>query len=187
MDGRLHRARRHRALNTFRLHSFLSTEGDRWREPADWLAAINRFLHGALPRGQFATMLCAVIDFDERSLKVASAAAPLPIVVGRGGGARLLDVGGLPLGIDPRAACDTLQTPFGPGSMLLAFSDALIETPSPDAPCLTLPALAALAARHVAEGPASLVGAILTNLSAAAHGLGDDLTITALLHTEYAP
>ena len=52
------------ALNTFRLHSFITSGSADAEDPADWLVQLNIFLCGALQVGQFATMFVADIDFQ---------------------------------------------------------------------------------------------------------------------------
>jgi phosphoserine phosphatase RsbU/P len=119
------------AMNTFRLHSFITREIDRFDNPQLWLSKINRFLCEVLPVGQYATMFCGIVNFQSGVLEYAAASAPPPVVRSAGvdQSFRLIDSSGFPLGITPDATYQTHTVPFGPGSNLLIYSDALIETP----------------------------------------------------------
>lgn len=121
------------ALNTFRLHTFMISCRQQTDSPAAWLAQINTFLCSSLPTGQFATMFCAIIDFEVGELTYASAGAPPQLLSNaiEDGSFRLVDGTGFPLGIFEGATFDDCVNAFPRGSGLLLYSDALIETPDP--------------------------------------------------------
>ncbi len=175
------------ALNTFRLHTFLRTSAAPADRPADWLRLVNGFLCDVLPMGQFATMLCALIDFDHNTLTLASAAAPPPIV-GNGSAFGVVDIGGLPLGISRDAQFDQLMMPFGPGSTLFAYSDALIETPTPDIPIYKPESVAEYLQTHSGEPLKKWHAGLIDQLRMISPaGLSDDLTLISLAHEEIMP
>jgi serine phosphatase RsbU (regulator of sigma subunit) len=76
--------------------------------------------------GAFATVLCAVFDGGERTITVANAGHPAPLLV-NGAGARFLDTAvGLPIGI-ARSTYEERVEPAGDHGTLLAFTDGLYE------------------------------------------------------------
>ena len=172
------------ALNTFRLNTFLRTSlKDDRRAPSAWLTTVNEFLCEVLPLGQFATMLCCDIDVGNGKIVLASAGAPLP-VVRRNGVSEVVQLSGMPLGISDLASYEDLEMPFEPGSSLFAYSDALIETPSADAPLFDIGRLAgeidALSDRPLQGRPTSLLDKLRHS---APQGLDDDLTLIFVEHT----
>jgi sigma-B regulation protein RsbU (phosphoserine phosphatase) len=174
------------ALNTFRLHSFMSRELDLIEEPDEWLAQINGFLCGVLPVGQYATMFCGVVDFASGVLQYAAASAPAPIVLSAGIDQHfhLIDGCGFPLGITREATYDRHTVPFGPGSQLFIYSDALIETPDLVDSIFSAESLCAfIDARAHDMSPVDIQGAVLAALHAGApERPSDDLTVVALKH-----
>jgi phosphoserine phosphatase RsbU/P len=118
------------ALNTFRLHALIHEHTALYRDPAGFLAMLNDRLKAVLPPGQFATFLYAVIDSSADRIRFASAGAPPPVIMsGPDGPAVLAEVSGLPLGVVRGAEYQLHVRPFGPGAMLLLFSDGLSEFP----------------------------------------------------------
>jgi len=175
------------AVNTFRLHTFLATGGAPAARPGDWLGEVNEFLCGVLPVGQFATMLCAVVDFKRERLTLASAAAPPPIL-SDGEHYEALNIAGLPLGVARNAEYETLFLPFARGATLFAYSDALTETPNPEEPVLPLAALVSHLQACRNETLGEIQAGLIARLTAAMPGgLADDLTLIALHHVGGAP
>lgn len=177
------------ALNTFRLHSFVLSKSNFTDEAATWLVGLNRFLCDVLPIGQFATMFCGIVDFEQCTLTYASAGAPGPIVRsgGSGAGFQVNEGTGFPLGMNVDATYHDRIVPFGPGSTLFLYSDALIEAPSMHSPVFTANKLCAfLDTVWRTQGgitPLLLQGAVLKQLRASAPAkIHDDLTIVALCH-----
>jgi sigma-B regulation protein RsbU (phosphoserine phosphatase) len=174
------------ALNTARLHSFISRERASMDDPAAWLAKINRFLCEALPVGQFATMFCGVIDVCDNVLRYAAASSPPPVAFSGNENRRFrpIDGSGYLLGVTWEADYENQTIAFGPDSTLLLYSDALIETPNLLHPVFTSEQLCTfLDARARDLPPADVIRTILRALNSAAPGRPpDDLTIVALKH-----
>ncbi|MCA0400620.1 MAG: fused response regulator/phosphatase [Proteobacteria bacterium] len=120
------------ALNTFRFQALIRSERQNTRQLSEAMAALNEQLTTLLPVGQFATVLGLRILFDENCIEVVSAAAP-PLVLrsGRTGYFQAIEAPGLPVGFVRGATYSLARYPFPPGSALLAYSDALVETPFP--------------------------------------------------------
>lgn len=118
------------ALNTFRLHALIHEHTALHGDPARFLAMLNEKLVAVLSAGQFATFLYIVVDSSADRIRFVSAGAPPPIVMpGLDGAAVLAEASGLPLGVIRGAGYQLHDRPFGPGSMLLLYSDGLSEFP----------------------------------------------------------
>jgi phosphoserine phosphatase RsbU/P len=118
------------ALNTFRLHTLIHEHKALHHDPAGLLAILNERLAAVLSPGQFATCLYVVVDSAADRLSMASAGAPPAIVThGIDGSTVLVEASGLPLGVVGGAEYQLHHVPFGPGSMVLLFSDGLSEFP----------------------------------------------------------
>ncbi len=172
------------ALNTFRFHSFLRNEPLDSLPEADAMACLNSFLKDVLPVGQFATFLSCRINFREGWIEICSASGPPPMLrSGSDGEFEPLASDGLPLGILIESDYCARRYPFPPGSMLILYSDALIETPLPpdavfttDSLCRHLNRLAPDASSHSIMR--DLLASLMPNLPE------DDLTVLVIKHKE---
>jgi sigma-B regulation protein RsbU (phosphoserine phosphatase) len=117
------------ALNTVRLHTLITQMNKHIGAPSAFLQKINTQLYDLLPRGQFATFFCGIIDIERQTLTYAGAGSPPPFLCSRGK-ITCLDTRGLPLGIKPRPSYEDHTISFLPDDSLLLFSDAFIETPN---------------------------------------------------------
>ncbi|PPQ26233.1 SpoIIE family protein phosphatase [Rhodopila globiformis] len=116
------------ALNTFRLHTLMHELRSLSLDPAHLLVELNARLVALLPIGNFATMFYGVIDPDRDAITYACAGSPAPIIrSGSGCCWSLLDSSGLPLGVTPDANYENRAARFGPGGVLLLYSDLLTE------------------------------------------------------------
>jgi len=174
------------ALNTFRLHAFITGRSGLVDDAAAWLGQLNRFLCDVLPVGHFATMFCAVVDFSAGILQYAAAAAPSNLVLSAGthAGFQPIDGTGFPLGVAAEALYQNNILPFGPGSTLFLYSDALVETPDPASAAFTSKKLREfLDARQSETRPAAIKAAVVEEFySRCAAKPVDDLTIVVLTH-----
>jgi sigma-B regulation protein RsbU (phosphoserine phosphatase) len=173
------------ALNTVRLHSFIQSTPDKTPVPSILLAELNRFLCEVLPTGQFATMFCALIDFESRIIDYSSAAAPPQLLRGAAGQRfEVIEVAGFPLGVTRDATYENRVAPFSPGGMLVLFSDALIETPPPPESAFTPLTLCDFANSLPPDiRPRQLCDRLLKELfERASEKPSDDLTLIAVQH-----
>ena len=116
------------ALNVFRLHTLISELDERIADPAATLAQLNRVLFNLLPRGQYATMVLAIIDPEAGSLTWSAAGSPPPFLFDGEGDASPLDSRGRPLGISPSAQYVNRVAAFPSGSSLFLYSDVMSES-----------------------------------------------------------
>ena len=162
------------SINTFRLHLLIARQ--QAQEPAEMLTRLNADLLPILPRGQYATMMVAVIDAAEDTLTFATAGAPAPIL-GHAGGIQFLAGRGPPLGITAEAAYLQHRLPFPPGSFLVLYSDALVETRNKAGEVLGEAGAADLVRLIAAEGGETRLARLEAAFAAWRNGpLTDDLT-----------
>lgn len=117
------------ALNTVRLHTLVEQMNKAVSAPSSFLQKVNAQLYEVLPRGQFATLFCAIIDVEKRNMTYAGAGVPPPFLCSRGR-IKQLKTEGMPLGIVARPSYEDHEVRFERGDTLLMFSDALTETPN---------------------------------------------------------
>lgn len=117
------------ALNTVRLHTLITQMNKHIGAPSGFLQKINAQLYDLLPRGQFATFFCGIIDIERKTLTYAGAGAPPPFL-SDGKKITRLNTRGLPLGITARPSYEDHIISFNPGDNLLMFSDAFTESPN---------------------------------------------------------
>ncbi len=80
--------------------------------------------------GMMATLLYAIVDSDEGSLRMASAGHPPPLVIGPEGEAYFAEgPTGSPLGVIPFPSYEESSVPLRPGTTVLIYTDGLIERP----------------------------------------------------------
>jgi len=92
--------------------------------PAEVLAQTDRLLRGRLPSASFVAVFMGVIA-DGR-LRWANAGHAAPVLLGPQG-ERVLAATGVPLGIEEEARYEEREDAFGPGNLLVAATDGLIE------------------------------------------------------------
>jgi len=167
------------ALNTFRMHALASHLEQARGRPAAFLGELNRRLAGALPIGQYATMLYGVLDLGAGGFSYAAAAAPPPMAVDIASLAtRVGDGSGLPLGIAPGATYSERRLALQSGGVLFLASDALAENPREDGTSLGSAGARDLVRAGVAahRGGSDVDTLLAPFLAAVRRPLRDDLT-----------
>jgi PAS domain S-box-containing protein len=95
--------------------------------PAEVLSDVDAFARGNRIT-DFATAVCAAIDPSRGELSYASAGHPPMLVVGPEGTARWLEgATSPPLGVVERSDRPELTVPLAPGSLVVGYSDGLVE------------------------------------------------------------
>lgn len=115
------------AFNVFRLHLLLSRLPRQMPSPSALLCHLNMELKAVLRPGQFAAAFAALIDAETGMMTYAGAASPPPLLR-LDGRVRFLDVDGPPLGAFADAEYEEKQIYMPHGAVLLAYSDALVES-----------------------------------------------------------
>lgn len=165
------------AVNTFRLHLMMEHMTS-CGEPAEFLARLNAALFRILPRGQYATMIHAVLDTRSGDIVYASAGAPAPVLC-MGDQAIALPAGGLPLGFVADASYVAQRASLPPEALLCLYSDALVETVDSHGTMLGEAGAVELIGRSAVTGSAerSLANLLKDFMGSRAKPLDDDLTI----------
>jgi serine phosphatase RsbU (regulator of sigma subunit) len=94
-------------------------------DPGIVLARTNAAL--CLQGATMVTALCGIIDIEEQTISYANAGHPPIIELTKGRSLELLAGGGLPLGVAESASYETLTAPILPDSMLVLYTDGLVE------------------------------------------------------------
>jgi len=94
--------------------------------PAEMLAAVNFSLGERRIDGQFVSLIYAVWDDENRTLRVANSGLPRPVYC-HGGKAQIIEATGLPLGLFDDAEYDELSFAAEPGDMFVFFSDGILD------------------------------------------------------------
>ena len=122
--------------------------------PVEHLALLDQLVESARHDDDlFATIACAVIAPDGRSLRYAVAGHPPPLLIGRDGPSMLDDVRGAALGLGIRAARPVGTRELTPGWSLALYTDGLIEARATgNKPRLGLDGLGQLVVRAMLDG-----------------------------------
>lgn len=114
----------------YALRAYLRT----YEEPdlARTLPRLNRFLCEAQALegrgfGTFVVLSVAVIDTVTGEARIATAGAEAPLVLRADGGVEMVEVTGLPLGLEPRGRYTERSVRLAPGETLLLCTDGLTE------------------------------------------------------------
>jgi GAF domain-containing protein/anti-sigma regulatory factor (Ser/Thr protein kinase) len=96
--------------------------------PATILERLNQLSLELGPHDLFATVTLMVADPRRSELRLASAGHPPPLLVSPGEAARFVEGGrSLALGASRNAAYEETAVRFGPGDLVLAYTDGLVE------------------------------------------------------------
>jgi GAF domain-containing protein len=145
--------------------------------PGEVLTQTDRLLGGRLPSASFVTAFMGVIA--DGTLRWANAGHAPPSLL-RPDGEEALKATGVPLGVEAGARYDEHETPFGPGDVLFASTDGLIEARRKGSFFgeRRLPAVLAEHGRTLA--PEELVALVYREVEAWAPHLDDDVVLLAL-------
>jgi serine phosphatase RsbU (regulator of sigma subunit) len=145
--------------------------------PAEVLAQTDRLLRGRLPSGSFVAAFMGVVAGGRLRWANAGHAAPLVL---RADGAHALRATGVPLGVGDEARYEEHEASFGPGDVLFAATDGLIEARR-DGAFFGDERLRAVLAEHGRRlAPSELVAAVHREVEAWSPQLNDDLVLLAL-------
>ncbi len=152
------------------------------RDPAEVLRQANELMLAEEYDGRFVTACAAHFSWRDDSLlvTVASAGHPGPVLIRPDGRVRMLNGGGMPLGLFPDAEPGTQDVELSQGDLLFLFTDGVTEARSPEMTYFEdrlTDELAALAGRP----PAEIIGAMQALVvEFSMDELRDDMTMLAL-------
>jgi serine phosphatase RsbU (regulator of sigma subunit) len=95
-------------------------------DPAELLAKVSRLL-SVRHDEHFATLLCALVDVGSRTITIANAGHPDPLLVHAGGAEFVRTESGLPIGVTNPSTYTSTTVTVPPGGTLLAYTDGLVE------------------------------------------------------------
>ena len=145
--------------------------------PGEVLAQADQLLNGRLPSSSFATAFMAVIA--DGTLRWANAGHGPPWLL-RPDGHELLKATGVPLGVEASASYEERETTFGPGDVLFASTDGLIEARRGGSFFGEHRLPAVLGEHGRTLSPRELVALVYREVEAWAPQLDDDVVILAL-------
>ena len=116
------------AVTALRFSETLRYEIQGRSRATDILGGLNHSLCGTLPAGSFVCCCIGILNAHTRVLDVATAGYHPPLCYDKTHDSVVeVDLGGLPLGINPRAEYNGVELTLSPGDALLFFSDGIIE------------------------------------------------------------
>jgi serine phosphatase RsbU (regulator of sigma subunit) len=152
-------------------------------EPGDFLAAANDVVVDEIAPGKFITMAYLAVDGVNGKVSCASAGHPAPRLVLPDGTVRGLEASGLVLGIDAGQEYEAVHADLPDGSVLVVYTDGVIEARS-DGELYGVERLDALLAVNRELAPRELAVAVTESCRSFAGGdLGDDVAVVVIRRT----
>jgi serine phosphatase RsbU (regulator of sigma subunit) len=149
-------------------------------EPGDFLAHANDVVVDEIAPGKFITMAYLAVDGVNGTVSCASAGHPAPRLVLPDGSVHGLEASGLVLGIDAGQEYEAVQAELPLGSVLVVYTDGVIEARS-DGELYGVERLDALLAEHRDLAPRDLAVAVTESCRTFAGGeLGDDVAVVVI-------
>ncbi|MFD0279893.1 SpoIIE family protein phosphatase [Kitasatospora sp. NPDC127111] len=141
-------------------------------DPSTVLARTNRLLND-LDTNLLASCTYLCVDLARREARLATAGHPVPLLYGRDGRARAVEpIVGMVLNVDPAAEYPQIRIDLPIGTILVLYTDGLIETPGADLGQAQADLTATLA-RHGGEPLDRLADALIGRAGHAEHRTDD--------------
>ena len=115
------------ALLASMVQASVRTQAQDGKPVCEMMDRLNRLVYDATPDDRFATCFLARVSTAGLSLSFSNAGHNYPILLPATGAGRLLDFGGIPLGIRPEFAYGETSTPLGPGDALILYTDGITD------------------------------------------------------------
>jgi len=147
---------------------------------AETCRRLNRLLNARIPPNRFVTLFFAILDVERHTLSWVNAGQPSPVIVGRTGETTFLERTGMPIGMFPDSDFEARTTAFDPGSVLVCFSDGLLDARDKEGRPFGAERLIELAVALRGLPPGEFVREVLAKVDAHAGAEpedADDLTI----------
>lgn len=154
---------------------------------AELVERLNRLLLQQTIRQRMATLVLAEIDAGRRTLRLTSCGHPPAFVVAPSGVVAEIALSSLPLGTRLAVGPAHAEVAFPPGSLLLLYSDGLVEATDAAGCAFGYERLEGVTRAAAATGAKGLVDAILVALDGHVGGvpLADDLTVLVVEHRRF--
>ena len=115
------------ALLASMVQASVRTQAQDGKPVCEIMDRLNRLVFDATPDDRFATCFLARVSDAGLDLSFSNAGHNYPILLPALGGSRLLDFGGIPLGIQPEFAYGETSTPFQKGDALILYTDGITD------------------------------------------------------------
>ncbi|HEY1012557.1 MAG TPA: SpoIIE family protein phosphatase [Herpetosiphonaceae bacterium] len=151
-------------------------------EPAAVLSALNAELTPRLRASKMnAAVLYVLFDWGRSTLRMANAGMVAPLLW-RAGQVRLLEIGGLPLGMLAGAEYPPQELALLPGDLLVLVSDGIVEARNPAGELFGFERLEEFITAHAQAPIQDLSSGLLTEVALFADGAlqADDMTVVLL-------
>ena len=149
--------------------------------PGELLAEANDVVCSEIAPGRFITLLALVLDPARGEVRCASAGHPPPRLVRPDGTVVPIAAEGLALGIEPDQSYVTVTAPLAPGSIVVAYTDGVVEARR-ESELFGVDRLDALLAEHRTLAPRRIADAALAACRAWSDRgeLKDDFALVAI-------
>lgn len=174
------------AINTFRLHSIIKDSIALNLTPGEILTRLNDAIYRLLELEYYATIFFGSINLRTKKLIYSAAACPNPILICKGSSKyREISCREFPLGVKKSHVYQSYEVDLSDVSMIMLYSDALIETPDNNNECLIATDVAQAINRiykHNKNSPIekSIKEYISNFKTHHGHNLTDDLTLSLI-------
>jgi serine phosphatase RsbU (regulator of sigma subunit)/putative methionine-R-sulfoxide reductase with GAF domain len=153
-------------------------------DPGTFLAAANEIISSEIAPGRFITMVELVLDAAGGEVACASGGHPQPRLVHPDGRVEPISAHGLALGIDAPQEYETVIEPFPPGSIVVVYTDGVIEARR-SGEQFGVERLDALLSEHRELAPQAIAAEALAACREWAEGeLADDFAIVVVKRAE---
>ncbi|TMQ58672.1 MAG: GAF domain-containing protein [Candidatus Eisenbacteria bacterium] len=115
------------ALLASMVQASVRTQAQDGKPVREMMDRLNRLVYDATPDDRFATCFLARVSTEGLSLSFSNAGHNYPILLPASGEGRLLDFGGIPLGIRPEFVYAETSTPLRPGDALILYTDGITD------------------------------------------------------------
>jgi anti-sigma regulatory factor (Ser/Thr protein kinase) len=167
-----------------RLRSALRAYALEGHDPPSVVERLNRLVWTEVGESEMTTLVYALVDPGEGTVRWVNAGHPPPLVLRQPGEARYLEDGrSVPLGVLPFPTYEERRTAFGQGGTVVLYTDGLVERPGAH-----LDEGLAYLAERVRDAPADperLCDHLLRSM-VPGHGAPDDVALLALQNTPMA-
>jgi sigma-B regulation protein RsbU (phosphoserine phosphatase) len=149
---------------------------------AEMLKAINLSLAERPIAAQFVSILYALWNESDLSLRIANSGLPHPYRCGRSGKAERVEISGLPLGLFATAEYDEVTFHTRPGDIFLFFSDGIPDAQNEAGISFGMTRLAHVLEKHRKEMACDIVAAVFAEVNQFVGGVEafDDQTVAVL-------
>jgi sigma-B regulation protein RsbU (phosphoserine phosphatase) len=132
--------------------------------PAQMLAQLNDALQERKLESQYVTMLFAVWNDENRTLRVANSGAAQPVLCHQGE-TSTVRAEGFPLGLFPNVSYDELELAIQPGDTLVFISDGILDAENAQGEMYGPDRLSSLLSRHSDRSAQQIIDAIESDVS----------------------